>query len=102
MNANSHRSSSVTELETEVPRCDTILRLLRLPAEIQLGIRNRQLTMGHAKNLVNIENPKDPDRSNIIAFIDNEPVGAAGRGNWCVRFSQRRKRIRTRWKEGKS
>ena len=34
------------------------LRLLRLPAEIQLGIRNRQLTMGHARTLVNIENPK--------------------------------------------
>ena len=31
------------------------LRLLRLPAEIQLGIRNRNLTMGHARTLVNIE-----------------------------------------------
>lgn len=34
------------------------LRLLRLPAEIQLGIRNKQLTMGHARALVNIENQK--------------------------------------------
>lgn len=34
------------------------LRLLRLPAEIQLGIRNRQLTMGHARALVNIEDQK--------------------------------------------
>ncbi|HZM13905.1 MAG TPA: ParB/RepB/Spo0J family partition protein [Bacteroidales bacterium] len=33
------------------------LRLLRLPAEIQLGIRNRSLTMGHARTLVNIEDP---------------------------------------------
>ena len=33
------------------------LRLLRLPAEIQLGIRNRTLTMGHARTLVNIEDP---------------------------------------------
>lgn len=31
------------------------LRLLRLPAEIQLGIRNKQLTMGHARTLINIE-----------------------------------------------
>jgi ParB family chromosome partitioning protein len=31
------------------------LRLLKLPAEIQLGIRNKQLTMGHARTLVNIE-----------------------------------------------
>jgi ParB family chromosome partitioning protein len=31
------------------------LRLLRLPAEIQLGIRNKSLTMGHARTLVNIE-----------------------------------------------
>ncbi|MCD4770278.1 MAG: ParB/RepB/Spo0J family partition protein [Bacteroidales bacterium] len=31
------------------------LRLLKLPAEIQLGIRNMQLTMGHARTLINIE-----------------------------------------------
>ncbi len=31
------------------------LRLLKLPAEIQLGIRNKQLTMGHARTLINIE-----------------------------------------------
>ena len=34
------------------------LRLLKLPAEIQLGIRNKLLTMGHARALVNIEDPK--------------------------------------------
>ena len=34
------------------------MRLLKLPAEIQLGIRNKNLTMGHAKTLVNIEDPK--------------------------------------------
>lgn len=34
------------------------LRLLRLPAEIQLGIRNKTLMMGHARTLINIENPK--------------------------------------------
>jgi ParB family chromosome partitioning protein len=33
------------------------LRLLRLPAEIQLGIRNSNLSMGHARTLVNIEDP---------------------------------------------
>ncbi len=32
------------------------LRLLKLPAEIQLGIRDRHLTMGHARTLINIEN----------------------------------------------
>jgi ParB family chromosome partitioning protein len=31
------------------------LRLLRLPAEIQLAIRTRQITMGHARGLVNVE-----------------------------------------------
>jgi ParB family chromosome partitioning protein len=31
------------------------LRLLRLPAEIQAGIRQRKITMGHARALVNIE-----------------------------------------------
>jgi ParB family transcriptional regulator, chromosome partitioning protein len=34
------------------------LRLLKLPAEIQLGIRNKQLMMGHARALVNIEDQK--------------------------------------------
>ena len=34
------------------------LRLLRLPAEIQLGIRNKHLTMGHARTLINIEDPR--------------------------------------------
>ncbi len=32
------------------------LRLLKLPAEIQLGVRDSRLTMGHAKALVNIDN----------------------------------------------
>lgn len=32
------------------------LRLLKLPAEIQLGLRERKLTMGHARALVNIGN----------------------------------------------
>jgi len=34
------------------------LRLLKLPAEIQLGIKNKHLMMGHARALVNIEDPK--------------------------------------------
>jgi len=35
------------------------LRLLKLPAEIQAGIRERLIAMGHARALVNIEDPKD-------------------------------------------
>jgi ParB family chromosome partitioning protein len=34
------------------------LRLLKLPAEIQLGIKNKHLMMGHARTLVNIEDQK--------------------------------------------
>ncbi|WP_372752594.1 ParB/RepB/Spo0J family partition protein [Labilibaculum sp.] len=34
------------------------LRLLRLPAEIQKGIREKKLLMGHARALVNIDDPK--------------------------------------------
>lgn len=34
------------------------LRLLKLPAEIQLGLRDHKLEMGHAKALISIENPK--------------------------------------------
>lgn len=35
------------------------LRLLRLPAEIQLGLRDRKLDMGHARALLAIDNTKD-------------------------------------------
>lgn len=35
------------------------LRLLKLPAEIQLGIRNKNLMMGHARTLINIEDAKE-------------------------------------------
>ncbi|NTW37386.1 MAG: ParB/RepB/Spo0J family partition protein [Syntrophobacteraceae bacterium] len=34
------------------------LRLLKLPPEIQLGIKNKHLSMGHARTLINIEDPK--------------------------------------------
>jgi ParB family chromosome partitioning protein len=34
------------------------LRLLKLPAEIQLGIKNKHLMMGHARTLVSVEDPK--------------------------------------------
>lgn len=34
------------------------LRLLRLPAEIQLGLRDKKLDMGHARALLSLENPK--------------------------------------------
>lgn len=33
------------------------LRLLKLPPEIQLGIKNKQITMGHARTLISIEDP---------------------------------------------
>ena len=33
------------------------LRLLKLPAEIQLGIRDRLVSMGHARTIVNIPDP---------------------------------------------
>jgi ParB family chromosome partitioning protein len=33
------------------------LRLLRLPAEIQLGIREGKITMGHARTLISVEDP---------------------------------------------
>ena len=34
------------------------LRLLKLPAEIQIGLRDRRLDMGHARALLSVENPK--------------------------------------------
>ena len=34
------------------------LRLLRLPAEVQLGLRDKRVDMGHARALLTIEDPK--------------------------------------------
>lgn len=34
------------------------LRLLRLPAEIQLGLRDRKIDMGHARALLTVDDPK--------------------------------------------
>lgn len=34
------------------------LRLLKLPAEIQFAIRAKRISMGHAKSLLGVENPK--------------------------------------------
>jgi len=33
------------------------LRLLKLPAEIQLGLREKQISMGHARAIINVEDP---------------------------------------------
>lgn len=33
------------------------LRLLKLPADIQLGLREKQISMGHARALINVEDP---------------------------------------------
>ncbi len=33
------------------------LRLLKLPAEIQVGVRDKKISMGHAKAVISIENP---------------------------------------------
>ena len=34
------------------------LRLLKLPAEIQMGLKNKKIDMGHARALIPVENPK--------------------------------------------
>ncbi len=35
------------------------VRLLKLPAEIQLGIKHRQITMGHARSIISIDDPRE-------------------------------------------
>jgi len=34
------------------------LRLLKLPAEVQLGLRDKRLDMGHARTLLTLDDPK--------------------------------------------
>jgi ParB family transcriptional regulator, chromosome partitioning protein len=48
------------------------LRLLRLPAEIQLGMRNKQISMGHARTLINIEDPKK--QINVFYTVINDDL----------------------------
>jgi ParB family transcriptional regulator, chromosome partitioning protein len=48
------------------------LRLLRLPAEIQLGIRNKQISMGHARTLINIDDPQK--QINVFYTVINEDL----------------------------
>jgi len=35
------------------------IRLLKLPPEIQVGIRDNKISMGHARALINVENPEN-------------------------------------------
>lgn len=47
------------------------LRLLKLPAEIQLGIREKKISMGHARSLLGVEN--DQRQIEIYtAILDND------------------------------
>jgi ParB family transcriptional regulator, chromosome partitioning protein len=47
------------------------LRLLRLPAEIQLGIRGRSVSMGHARAIINIES-KDKQLEIFYKIIEED------------------------------
>lgn len=47
------------------------LRLLKLPAEIQLGIREKQISMGHARALINIED-KDLQLAIFAKILEEE------------------------------
>lgn len=46
------------------------LRLLKLPAEIQKGIRHKVISMGHARSLINVED--DEDRLFLFELIVKE------------------------------
>lgn len=50
------------------------LRLLKLPPEIQLGIRKRLISMGHARALVSVENTTEQLRIFEKTILDNLSV----------------------------
>ncbi len=52
------------------------LRLLKLPAEIQVGVRDKRISMGHAKALINIENPDA--QLKVFYKIINEGLSVRG------------------------
>jgi ParB family transcriptional regulator, chromosome partitioning protein len=47
------------------------LRLLKLPEEIQIALRDAQITMGHARSLINIED-KDLQLEMLYEIIDHD------------------------------
>jgi ParB family chromosome partitioning protein len=47
------------------------MRLLKLPEEIQIAIRDTQITMGHARALINIED-KDLQLEMLYEVIDHD------------------------------
>jgi len=46
------------------------LRLLKLPAEIQVGVRDKKISMGHAKAIINIDKPET--QTKVFYRIINE------------------------------
>lgn len=84
------------------------LRLLKLPAEIQLGIRDKQISMGHARALVNIENAKEQLKAyykviddglsvrkteELIRKINNPEIGKKPKKNLPEEFEQVKKHL---------
>lgn len=73
------------------------LRLLKLPAEIQIGVRDNRISMGHAKALVNVEN--NDTRLKIYHKIINEGLSVRGtealvrETNYPVRKEENRNKV---------
>ncbi len=65
------------------------LRLLKLPAEIQMGIRNRDISMGHARALVSIDDPKS--QLEIYSIVVDKELSVRGTEEMVRDFSTKPK-----------
>ncbi len=52
------------------------LRLLHLPAEIQMGLKNRKIDMGHARAILGVTDPADQLKLYNLILKNNYPVRA--------------------------
>jgi ParB family transcriptional regulator, chromosome partitioning protein len=52
------------------------LRLLRLPEEVQLGLKLNKISMGHAKAILSVEDPDE--QINLYRRIENESLSVRG------------------------
>ena len=52
------------------------LRLLHLPAEIQMGLKNRKIDMGHARAILGVTHPADQLKLYNLILKNNYPVRA--------------------------
>ncbi|MDO5760018.1 MAG: ParB/RepB/Spo0J family partition protein [Bacteroidota bacterium] len=62
------------------------IRLLKLPAEVQMALRNDEITMGHARSIITIED--ENKQVEIVREIKEKDLSVRQVENWALRLKQ--------------